>query len=79
MRAVDDPMPAYLAVLRLLRKWGALPESDVAHLVKQWMLVTNDFREMEELGYINMRFIGDEYVVDVALLGQLLLEQSDAS
>ncbi len=78
MRAVDDPTPAYLEVLRVLRQWGALPESDVTRMLRPWMLVTNDFREMEENGYIEMTFVGDEYVLAIAILGRLFLEQEDA-
>ncbi len=78
MRAVDDPTPAYLEVLRVLRQWGALPESDVSRMLRPWMLVTNDFREMEENGYIEMTFVGDEYVLAIAILGRLFLEQEDA-
>ncbi len=78
MRAIDDPTPAYLEVLRVLRQWGALPESDVARMLRPWMLVTNDFREMEENGYIEMAFAGDEYVLAIAILGRLFLEQEDA-
>jgi hypothetical protein len=78
MRAVDDPTPAYLDVLRLLRQWGPLPESDISHMLRQWMLVTNDFREMEENGYVDLAFAGDEYVVTMSLLGKLWLEQETA-
>lgn len=77
MRAVDDPIPAYLDVLRLLRQWGALPESDVSRMLRRWMFVTNDYREMEEHGYIEMAFIGDEYVLTLAILGRLFLEQEE--
>jgi hypothetical protein len=77
MRAVDDPMPAYLDILRLLQRWGCLPESDVSRMLRQWMLVTDDFREMEEQGYIRMAFVGDEYMISVATLGRLLLEQME--
>jgi hypothetical protein len=75
MRAVDDPWPAYLDVLRLLAAWGPLPESDVSRMLRKWMLVTNDFREMEEHGYIELSFAGDEYVIALATLGHLLLER----
>jgi hypothetical protein len=77
MRAIDDPTPVYVAVLQLLRSWGTLPESDVSRMLRQWMLVTNDFREMEEQGYIEMAFAGDEYVISITLLGKLFLEQED--
>lgn len=77
MRAIDDPTPAYLDILRLLRTWGALPESDISHMLSRWMIVTNDLREMEEHGYIDLRFVGDEYVVSMSVLGRLFLEQED--
>ena len=77
MRAIDDPTPAHLDVLRLLRHWGPLPESDVTRMLRPWMLVTNDYREMEELGYIEMTFAGDEYVITIAVLGRLFLEQEE--
>ena len=79
MRAIDDPTPAYLDVLRLLRQWGALPESDISRMLRQWMLVTNDFREMEENGYVDLTFAGDEYVVVMSMLGKLWLEQEEAT
>jgi hypothetical protein len=77
MRAIDDPTPAYLDVLRLLRQWGALPESDISRMLRQWMLTINDFREMEEHGYVDLTFAGDEYVVALSVLGRLFLEQED--
>jgi hypothetical protein len=78
MRAIDDPTPAYLEVLRLLRTWGALPESDLSRMAPQWMLVTNDFREMEEQGYVDLTFAGDEYVIAMSLLGRLWLEREES-
>jgi hypothetical protein len=77
MRAIDDPTPAYLDVLRLLRQWGSLPESDISRMLRQWMLTINDFREMEEHGYVDLTFAGDEYVVALSVLGRLFLEQED--
>jgi hypothetical protein len=77
MRAIDDPTPAYLDVLRLLRRWGPLPESDIVRMLRQWLLVANDFREMEEHGYVDLAFAGDEYVVMASMLGRLFLEQED--
>ena len=65
MRAIDDPTPAYLDVLRLLRQWGALPESDISRMLRQWMLTINDFREMEEHGYVDLTYF------DVFLSGLL--------
>lgn len=79
MRAIDDPTPAYLDVLRLLRAWGPLPESDLSRMTAHWMLVTNDFREMEENGYVDLTFAGDEYVVAMSLLGRLWLEREETS
>ena len=63
--------------LRLLRQWGPLPESDISRMLRQWMLVTNDLREMEESGYVDLTFAGDEYVVVMSLLGKLWLEQEE--
>jgi hypothetical protein len=77
MRAIDDPTPAYLDVLRLLRQWGPLPESDIARMLPRWLLVINDFREMEEQGYVDLAFAGDEYVVIMSLLGRLFLEREE--
>ncbi len=79
MRAIDDPTAAYLEVLRLLRVWGALPESDLSRMTAHWMLVTNDFREMEEQGYVDLTFAGDEYVVAMSLLGRLWLEREETT
>jgi hypothetical protein len=74
MRAIDDDTELKLAVLRMLREWGPLPESDLSRMLAAYHLVTDDFREMEAEGLIEMAFIGDEYVVSTALLGRLLLE-----
>ncbi|HKD76850.1 MAG TPA: hypothetical protein VKB76_15195 [Ktedonobacterales bacterium] len=79
MRAIDDPIPVYVEILQLLRSWGPLPESDVSRMLRQWMLVTNDFREMEEQGYIEMSFTGDEYLISMSVLGRLFLEQEQAN
>ncbi len=78
MRAIDDDTDLKLAVLRKLREWGALPESDLSRMLSAHHLTTDDFREMEAEGLIEMTFIGDEYVVNSALLGRLLLEQHGA-
>jgi hypothetical protein len=75
MRAVDDPTPAYKDILHLLQQWGSLPESDVSRMLRRWMLVTNDFREMEEQGYISIDLSGDEYMISMTTLGRLWLEQ----
>lgn len=77
MRAIDDNTIVKVAVLRKLREWGALPESDVSRMLPAYHLVTDHFRDMEEEGLIEMTFIGDEYVLTTALLGRLMLEQDD--
>jgi hypothetical protein len=77
VRAIDDGSPKYAAVLRELLIWKQLPESDVARLVPGYFLITDDFREMEDQGYITMQFIGDEYMISVTTLGRLWLEQYD--
>ncbi len=77
MRAIDDPTPAYLDVLRRLHQWGPLPESDIVRMLPHWLLTINDFREMEEHGYVDLAFAGDEYVVTMSLLGRLFLEQEE--
>lgn len=78
MRSIDDNTPVTLAVLRALRVWGPLPESDISRMVKGAMLVTDDLREMAEEGYIELAFIGDEYVATLATLRRLFLEQDEA-
>ena len=75
MRAIDDDTEVKVAVLNTLRQWGSLPESDVSRMLKQYMLVTDDFRDMAEEGLIDMSFVGDEYVLTCATLGRLFLEQ----
>ncbi|MBV9708860.1 MAG: hypothetical protein JO125_15805 [Chloroflexi bacterium] len=75
MRIVDDSSPKYAAVLDTLRIWKQLPESDVARFLRQYFLITNDFREMEDQGLITMSFVGDEYMITPTLLGTLWLEQ----
>jgi hypothetical protein len=77
MRAIDDDTEAKVAVLRKLREWGPLPESDVSRMLKQYMLVTDDFRDMAEEGLLDMSFAGDEYVLSCATLGRLFLEQQE--
>jgi hypothetical protein len=66
-----------VAVLRTLRAWGALPESDVTRMVRQFLLVTDDYRDMAEEGLIDMEFAGDEYVLSCTTLGRLFLEQQE--
>ena len=77
MRSVDDNTPMTLAVLRKLREWGPLPESDISRMLKGMMIVTDDLREMAEEGYITLAFAGDEYVATLAQLGRLFLEQDE--
>jgi hypothetical protein len=78
MRAIDDGSVKYAAVLRLLQAWKRLPESDLSRMLRQYYLVTDDFREMEDQGLLTMSFIGDEYVIAVTTLGRLWLEQYSA-
>lgn len=75
MRAIDDDTEVKVAVLRKLREWGALPESDVSRMLKQYLLVTDDYRDMTEEGLLDMTFAGDEYVLSCTTLGKLFLEQ----
>ena len=77
MRAVDDNSPKYAAVMRVLQVWKRLPESDVARMLHDDFLITDDFREMEDQGLLTMSFTGDEYVIAPTLLGRLWLEQYD--
>jgi hypothetical protein len=75
MRATDDGSVKYAAVLRLLQSWKQLPESDLSRMLRQYYLVTDDFREMEDQGLLTMTFIGDEYIITGTTLGRLWLEQ----
>lgn len=75
MRATDDGSIKYAAVLRLLQSWKQLPESDLSRMLRQYYLVTDDFREMEDQGLLTMTFIGDEYIIAGTTLGRLWLEQ----
>lgn len=75
MRAIDDDTEAKLAVVRKLLEWGSLPESDVSRMLRQYFLVTDDYRDMAEEGLIDMEFSGDEYVLTTTTLGRLFLEQ----
>lgn len=77
MRAVDDDTDMKVAILRKLQRWGKLPESDLSRMLRQFHLITDDFRDMEEEGLIEMRFVGDEYVVASTLFGTLFLEQQE--
>ncbi|HKV84216.1 MAG TPA: hypothetical protein VJN88_06640 [Ktedonobacterales bacterium] len=76
MRAIDDDTEVKVAVLKKLTQWGSLPESDVSRMLRQYFLVTDDFRDMAEEGLIDMEFVGDEYVLSPAQLGRLFLEQA---
>lgn len=78
MRIVDDSSSKYAAVLRVLLNWKQLPESDVARMVRQYYLITDDFREMEDQGLLTMTFAGDEYLITPTLLGRLWLEQYES-
>lgn len=77
MRSIDDDTPMRVAILRKLREWGALPESDISRMLKGFVIVTDTLREMAEEGYIEMAFVGDEYVISMATLGKLFLEQQE--
>ncbi len=78
MRAIDDGSAKYAAVCRTLQAWKQLPESDLARMLRRYFLVTDDFRDMEDQGYLTMTFVGDEYLVSITTLGRLWLEQYDA-
>ena len=78
MRAIDDGSVKYAAVLRVLQTWKQLPESDLSRMLRQYYLITDDFREMEDQGFLTMTFIGDEYVITSTMLGRLWLEQYSA-
>ena len=78
MRAIDDSNPKYAAVMRELLIWKQLTESDASHLVDNYFLVTDDFREMEDQGLLTMNFVGDEYVLIPTTYGRLWLEQYDS-
>lgn len=77
MRAIDDETEMKVAILRKLQRWGKLPESDLSRMLREYHLITDDFRDMEEEGLIEMRFIGDEYVVSSTVFGTLFLEQQE--
>lgn len=79
MRAIDDDTEVKVAVLHKLREWGSLPESDVSRMLKQYILVTDDYRDMVEEGLLDMTFAGDEYVLSSTTLGRLFLEQQEGS
>jgi hypothetical protein len=77
MRAIDDDTKVKLAVLYKLQQWGPLPESDVSRMLRQNFLVTDDFRAMAEEGLIDMEFVGDEYILKMAVVGRLFIEQAE--
>jgi hypothetical protein len=76
MRAIDDDTPLKLAVISALLDWRALPESDLARMIRPFPLVTDDLRAMSEEGLLEMEFSGDEYVIRVTRLGELFYEQT---
>jgi hypothetical protein len=78
MRATKDSSVKYAAVLRVLQTWKQLSESDLSRMLRQYYLITDDFREMEDQGLITMVFAGDEYSISSTLLGRLWLEQYDS-
>ena len=78
MRRIDDESAMKVAILSKLRQWGSLPESDMSRMLPSYHLITDDFRDLEAEGLIEMTFIGDEYVLSVAQLGRLYLEQEVA-
>jgi len=75
MRAVDDGSPKYAAILGVLLNWKQLPESDITRMLRTYYLTTDDFREMEDQGFLTMDFVGDEYMITPTLLGRIWLEQ----
>ena len=77
MRAIDDDTKVKLEVLYKLQQWGTLPESDVSRMLRQYFLVTDDFRAMAEEGLIDMEFVGDEYILKLAVVGRLFIEQAE--
>lgn len=74
MRVVDDSSQKYADVLRVLLVWKQLPESDLARMLHDYFLITDDFREMEEQGLLTLSFSGDEYIIAPTTLGRLWLE-----
>lgn len=75
MRMVDPGEEKYAAILRVLQTWKQLPESDVSRMLHNYFLITDDFREMEDQGFLTMAFVGDEYVLTPTTLGRIWLEQ----
>jgi len=79
MRATDDDTEVKVAVLKKVREWGSLPESDLSRMLKQYFLTTDDLRDFAEEGLIDMAFAGDEYLITATTLGRLFLEQQEES
>lgn len=77
MRSIDDDTQMRVAILQKLQQWGNLPESDLSRMLREYHLITDDFRDLEEEGLIQLSFIGDEYVVSLTLFGRLFLEQQE--
>ena len=77
MRAIDDDSTVKVAVLKTVREWGSLPESDLSRMLKQHFLTTDDLRDFAEEGLIDMAFAGDEYLISCTTLGRLFLEQQE--
>ncbi len=78
MRAIDDDTEMKVAVLRKLQLWdNKLPESDLSRMLREYHLITDDLRDMEEEGLIELRFIGDEYIVSPTVFGKLFLEHQE--
>ena len=77
MRATDDDTEVKVAVLKKVREWGSLPESDLSRMLKQYFLTTDDLRDFAEEGLIDMAFAGDEYLITATTLGRLFLEQQE--
>ena len=77
MRSIDDDTEMRVAILHKLQQWGNLPESDLSRMLREYHLITDDFRDLEEEGLLQLSFIGDEYVVSLTLFGRLFLEQQD--
>ena len=77
MRSIDDDTQMRVAILHKLQQWGNLPESDLSRMLREYHLITDDFRDIEEEGLIQLSFIGDEYVIGLTLFGRLFLEQQD--
>ena len=77
MRATDDDTEVKVAVLKKVREWGSLPESDLSRMLKQYFLTTDDLRDFAEEGLIDMAFAGDEYLITPTTLGRLFLDQQE--